>query len=212
MNLKKVSVLASAFLTVGSAVARAQVCVGSPTRGGVSYVNTRTTATKGNGGSLSFVPGRFAIGVSGKVIDSPPDQDGFGGALRLSLVLGKKLKVCPTLGAGVDRLTWDTQSDAKVTTDAATARGGIGIGYDIAAFRNFGIAPFIIGEFVERGYHFKTEAAENDPTDTGTWKGKAEGTYGVLAHYSRVFAGLSLSRRSAKGAPAERLIYGGFAF
>ena len=105
MNLKKVSVLASAFLTVGSAVARSQVCVGSPTRGGVSYVNTRTTATKGNGGSLSFVPGRFAIGVSGKVIDSPPDQDGFGGALRLSLVLGKRLKVCPTLGAGVDRLT-----------------------------------------------------------------------------------------------------------
>jgi len=212
MNLRKVFVLASALLIVGSAAARSQVCVGSPARGGVSYVNTRTTATKGNGGSLSFVPGRFAIGISGKMIDSPPDEDGFGGALRLSLVLGKKLKICPTLGVGADRLTWDSQSDVKVTTDAAAARGGIGIGYDIAAFRNFGIAPFVIGEFVERGYHFKTEATANDPTDTGSWKGKAEATYGVLAHFSRVFAGLSLSRQSAEGAPNERLIYGGFAF
>lgn len=212
MNLKKVSVLASAFLIVGSAVARSQVCVGNPARGGVAYVNTRTTATKDNGGSFSYAPGRFAIGVSGKKIDSPPDEDGFGGALRLSLVLGKKLRVCPTLGLGVDRLTWNTQSDAKVTTDALTGRAGIGVGYDIVPFKDFGIAPFIIGEFVERGYHFKTEATANDPTDTGTWSGKAEATYGVVAHYSRVFAALSLSRRSAEGAPNERLIYGGFSF
>jgi hypothetical protein len=146
------------------------------------------------------------------MIDVSDDEDGFGAALRLGMGIGKKLRVCPTLGIGLDRLTWDADANTTVTSNQLIARGGIGLGYDIVPMPNFGIAPFVIGEFVERGNYFKTEVSGSDPTDSGDYKGKAEATYGLMARFSRVFVGASASHRLEKGRPDERLLYGGFAF
>jgi len=190
----------------------AQVCLGNPVRGGVSYVNGRASVAKSNGGGLSYAPGRFAVGIDARAISSPPDEDGFGGTLRLSLVAGRNWKVCPTLAVGADRLVWDTQSDAKVTTTGGVGRAGVGVGYDIRPQRTFGIAPFFIAEFVERANWYKTEASNSESTDTGDDEGKAEATYGVMAHVSRVFAGASASRTSAKGKPDERHLFAGISF
>jgi len=214
MKLTMFSLIASASLGLCSAQSvGAQVCFGNPSRGGVAYVNGKAIAdSKSNGGSLSYAPGRFAIGVSGKVIDSGDDEDGFGAALRLGLIFGKKLKICPTVGIGVDRLEWTPDADTKVTSSQLIARGGLGIGYDIVPTKDFGVAPFIIGEFVERGYYYKTEVSSSDATNSGDYKGKAEATYGVLAHFNRIFAGVSLSHKLEKGSPDERLIFGGLAF
>jgi hypothetical protein len=203
---------AALVLSVPQSV-QAQECFGNPTRGGVAYVNGTGTGTlKSNGASLSYASHRFAIGISGRMIDVSDDEDGFGAALRIGLAIGKKLRVCPTLGIGVDRLEWDVNANTKVTSSQLIARGGIGVGYDITPVRNFGIAPFIIGEFVERGNYFKTEVSNSDPTNSGDYTGKAEATYGLMAHFSRIFIGASASHRLEKGRPDERLIFGGFAF
>ena len=212
MRLVRFYGFAAAGLLLVAVEAGAQVCVGNTARGGVSYVNGKTAGSKSNGGALSYAPGRFAIGISGRAIDSSPDEDGFGGALRLSLVFGRKLRICPTAGIGVDRLVWNATSNAKVTSSELIARGGLGAGYDIMPVKNFGIAPFIIGEWVERGTYFKTELENNEPSNNGDYTGKPEATYGVLAHFSRVFVGASASHRLEKGRPDERLLFGGITF
>jgi hypothetical protein len=205
---------AATALLVGSAQSlQAQVCFGNPSRGGISYVNGKGYGTtKSNGGQLSYAPGRFAIVIGGRTIDASDDEDGFGAALRLGLVFGSKLRVCPTVGVGFDRLEWEPDASTKVTTSQLIARGGIGVGYDIVPVSKLGIAPFIIGEFVERGNYFKTEVSNSDATNSGDYKGKAEATLGIIAHFSRIFLGASASHKLEKGAADERLIYGGFAF
>ena len=197
MKMALSSVFASAaLLLVSSQSVQAQVCLGNPSRGGVSYLNGKGFGTtKSNGGSLAYAPGHFAVSLSGRTIDVSDDEDGFGAALRVGLVMGKKLRLCPTLGIGLDRLEWDVDANTKVTTSQLIARGGIGVGYNIVPMPKFGIAPFVIGEFVERGNYFKTEVSNSDPTNSGDYKGKAEATYGLITHFSQIFVGSSARHR-----------------
>ena len=195
-----------------STTVQAQVCRGTPHRGGIAYENGKTGNGTAQGASAAVTLGRSALGIGFQSLDSPPGESGFGGTLRYSLVFGDKLQICPGLGLGFEQQTW-TASVGTLKSNVLTGRAGIGAGYDFSFGDGFGVAPFLVVEYAERVTYFDLKVTQSSKSDnTGNTGGRAEAQYGLIGRYKRVYAGYVANHTFESGAAFGAHWLVGFAF
>jgi hypothetical protein len=200
------------LLAASTAAVQAQICTGAPANGGVAYQNGAESFGTSHGGAASFTPGRVGLELSGRASTFGDDESGYAGAFRLSIGLGGRLKICPTFGLGGERRTWDINASSQLTTNELSGRGGLGAGYELAIGKSAGVAPFAIVEYVHRVTHLDARIANTEPSNVGVQEGAGEATVGVLARYTRVYAGIALVHPLKDAPTTTRRLFVGVAF
>ena len=201
-----------AACAVAAPVAHAQVCRGTPRRGGVAYENGRMTAGgTGQGVSAVVTPGSRAIGLNFHTLNSPPGESGYGAALRFSLVFGNKFQICPGIGLGIDQQSWNANT-GTLKTYILSGRGGVGAGYDFTFADDFSVAPFLVAEYAERVSVYDLKIQSSKSNTTGNTGGRAEAEYGAIVRYKRVYVGYSANHTFDAGAALAAHWLIGFSF
>ena len=201
-----------AACAVTASVAHAQVCRGTPRRGGISYENGRMTAGGTSQGVNAVVtPGSGAIGLNFRTLNSPPGESGYGAAFRFSLVFGDKFQICPGIGLGFDQQSWDA-SIGTLKSYVLSGRGGVGAGYDFTFADDFGVAPFVVVEYAEGISVYDLKIPNSKATTTGDTGGRAEAEYGAIVRYKRVYAGYVANHTFDAGAALAAHWLIGFSF
>lgn len=205
------------FSATAAAAVEAQVCLGNPAKGGIAYVNGKSSDNSSNGAVATFTPGNFGLGLGFRAITAPSvrgngSESGFEGAFRFSLVLGGKLQVCPTISLGFDRRNWNADANTTLTTNQLVGRGGLSVGYDVTVTDDFDIAPFVGAEYVDEARYFQTKGTNSTPSESAGNTGGAQATYGIMLHYMHIFGGFSASHGFKSGPASDRRLFVGFAF
>jgi hypothetical protein len=195
-----------------ASLADAQSCLGTPRRGGVSYVNGAHAFGTSHGGAAVFTPGREAFGVGAHVTDNGANESGYGGTFRFSFVRGTPVQVCPTLAVGFEQREWKPNPTTLLTSNEFSGRAGVAAGYDYTLAKDLGIAPFVAVEYVHRITALNLRQRGFDVEDSNLDRGGAEVTYGVMVRYWRVFAGASAVHSFEAGPPTARRVFAGFSF
>ena len=203
---------AALLLAALSVPTHAQVCVGAPANGGISYQNGAESFGTSHGASASFTPGRMGLELSGRASDFGDDESGYAGAFRLTIALGGRLKICPTFGLGGERRAWDITASSQLTTNELSGRGGLAAGYEFPIGKSAGIAPFAIVEYVHRVTHLDARIANTEPNDSGVQDGDTEATVGLLARYARFYGGIALAHPLKDAPTTTRRLFIGVAF
>lgn len=192
--------------------AYAQVCVGTPANGGISYQNGAESFGTSHGAAATFTPGRVGLELSGRASDFGDDESGYAGAFRLTIALGGRFKICPTFGLGGERRTWDITATSQLTTNELTGRGGLAAGYEFPIGKSAGVAPFAIVEYAHRLTHLDARIADTEPSNVAVQEGAAETTAGLVARYARFYGGIALVMPLKNAPTTARRIFVGVAF
>ena len=189
----------------------AQACIGGPERSSIALESTAYSIGTAIGGIASLAGKRTAIDVGFRARSIGDDISGIGGGLRFSLIFpAGKFRICPGLGLGVVRDKWTLDASTSQTATTASARAGVGFGFEQPVVKDVSVIPFV-GVY----YRFNATAFSIDaPGETFTTADSVSHVqieYGVFAHYRFLFAGIAAERTSkTEGSRADlgRIIIG----
>lgn len=188
-------VTATLFLVAASS-ARAQVCHGTPRRGGVAYEYAKLSVGNSHGVSGALAGGRTALGVTLRLREITSQRSGQEANVRFSMLFpASRLQICPGLGFGYQR---DQTDDAQLalTTTRLAARAGAGVGLEQHVYKGVNVIPFVVVQYEFALKHFKLNAPGNQSESADTLS-HVDIEYGLIGRYRFVYGGIAANRSSA---------------
>lgn len=182
---------------LGASSLAAQVCHGTPARGGLAFEYAALSVGKSYGVAGALAGRRTALGLGLRMRDISTDVSGQEAALRFSLVLGsQRLSICPGIGLGYLRDKWEASNDISVTSHTLMARVGAGLGYELPEYRGVTLAPYasVHYEFAAKAHDVDVANGETDVT--GDTLSHAQIEWGLVVRYKFLFAAFANNHSS----------------
>ena len=181
-------------------VVQAQICAGTPRGGGIAFEYGTSAVGHTQGLSASLGGGRHSFGAAYRHRTLEEDATGNEARIRYSLGFGAgPLQICPGLGLGFIRDTWNAQNDVTLHTSALSGRAGVGIGLEQAVYKGFAVIPFAVVHYEFTAIKFDLDAPAGTETDiSGDTLSGVDIEYGLLARYKFVYGGIAAQRNTER--------------
>lgn len=202
-TLLKVRLLAfaSAFAMVALPdQAFAQICHGTPGRGGIAYERGLEALSTSHGASATFAGNRTAFNINASVFGKTPENTSRAAGARFSMQFhANRLAICPGLGLGYGRNVWTVPQgpvgDVSITTHAVALRPGVAVGLAQPVFRGVTLIPSLGVKYAYKVWYLSSKS-EGDVFPSGDTASVVEIEYGLTAQYRNVYLGWSALRDS----------------
>ena len=188
------------LLTAVAIPLRAQMCFGTPQRGGIAADFGKIDFGSTVGATAAYAGDRVAFGAGFHTVDRGSSTSGTAGAARFALVFGgKTVQICPGLGFEFRSIKW-TSAAGKLTSSHLTGWGGVGVGLEQPVYRGFSVIPFASVRFAFTAVKYDLGGATSEVTTTGDTVSRGEIQYGVLGRYKIIYGGF-IADHALKNAP-----------
>lgn len=212
MNRRPIQFLSAlAAMTMSGHALGAQICQGTPPRGGAAFEFGMLTLGSSVGASGTLAGRRTAISAGFRARTISSTESGNEAGLRFALVLGsRKLSICPGIGFGYRGDTWKATSDITVKSTTLAARAGAGIGYELLELAGIDFAPYLSINYQFSAAKYDLDVASGEVDTTGDTLSTAEVEWGLSARYKFLYSTFAYhhSSRHFKSPYMARLLLG----
>jgi hypothetical protein len=179
----------------------AQVCHGTPAKGGVEYERGAHTVANSNGAAATIAGDRTSLNVRARVFDKSPDETHLGGDFRFAMQFhANRLAICPGLGLGYRRDVWTLPSGpwgtGSITTHGVAVRPGVAVGMAQPVYRGISLIPSLGVKYAYKLWYLSNDITPSEVTASGDTASAVEIEYGLTAQYRNVYLGWTALRDS----------------
>ena len=192
------TILVSLTLSVvaGASPLAAQVCHGTPPRGGIAFEHGELSTGTSTGVNLAWA-GRGAFDATLRQRNLDNDRSGQEANVRFALTIGSKIQFCPGIGLGFGRDEWDAGDGFSLTSNQLTGRAGIGVGMEQPLVAGISLIPFVVAQYEFTAIEYDVDAPANAETEvTGDTLSHVDFEYGLMARFKILYGGIAAQRNT----------------